>query len=115
MATRYRRPVARRLGFVGSALSLRIFRAAGALTGGIVSSSRLSAGEGTGGTEKFSSLLRTVFFDPAPKWSAMRTLRGITGSEVRAPLAYTNHWLAATRSGALGLESAIWSHCLFRF
>jgi len=38
------------LDFVGSAESLRIFRAAGALTGGIVSSSRLSAGEGTGGT-----------------------------------------------------------------
>src|SRR5665213_4489477 len=47
--------------FAGSALSLRIFRAAGALTGGIVSSSRLSAGEGTGGTENFSASLRTIF------------------------------------------------------
>jgi len=41
-------------------VSLRIFRAAGALTGGIVSSSWLSAGEGTGGTEKFPSSMRTL-------------------------------------------------------
>src|SRR5665213_3669749 len=58
---------------VGSALSLRIFRAAGALTGGIVSLSRLSAGEGTGGTEKFSSSLRTILA-PAQNMRSAATL-----------------------------------------